>query len=256
VNKRDEIPEALRQEPFSVRGFYRDHKVGILGTIAFHLAILIVFMLVDIKSAREIRELEVILEFPAEEPVMEEQEETREEYLTRMLEQQLRQSNQAVNVSKLEEEISTDKYVEEVMNELDESRSEEWREQQEAIKELLSSGDIVPANPEDEAEPEQEEFRGPTTIQYEFLESPLMRESYRLPVPVYKCKGGGVVRVNIEVDRSGTVVSAEAQVISASLDPDCLAEVALRFAYRSRFLPDNNAPERQSGKITYSFVAQ
>lgn len=256
----DKIIEGFESKPFSLLRFIQDHKVGILGTIAFHLLLLIVFLLVKIQSLQEINELDIVLEYvemPQTAPQTEEEmEETREEYISRLLEQQLRQSNRAVNVTQLEEEISTENYVDEVMKELEDQRSEDWLKQQEELNKILNSEDLVPVEPDPVTEEEDQEFKGPTNINYEFLEAPFDRKSRRLPVPVYKCQGFGVVEVNITVNNSGSVTSAKANVIEATRDPECLAEVAERFALMSSFRGDLGAPANQKAKIIYSFVAQ
>jgi CRISPR/Cas system-associated protein Cas5 (RAMP superfamily) len=256
MQKTDKILEGFESKPFSMAAFIRDHKVGILGTIAFHLIILIILLLVKIQSLKEINDLDIVLEYmEMPEPVSPQEEESREELLSRLLEQQLRQSNQAVNISQLEEEISTENYVDEVMKDLEEQRSEEWLKQQEELTKILDSEDLVPVEPEPENE-EEKEFTGPTNINYEFLETPFDRKSRRLPVPVYKCQGFGVVEVNITVNNAGKVTSAKANVLEATQDPQCLAEVAERFALMSSFRGDLSAPQNHSAKIIYSFVAQ
>lgn len=259
MNRADEIFESISKKPFSLKSFIRDHKVGILGTIAFHLIVLIILLLVKIQSYKKVHELELVLEYieEVEQQETEEQEtETREEFLARMLERQLRQSNQAVNISKLEEELSTEKYVEEVKNELEEQRSEEWLKRQEEIQEVLNREDLVPVKPEPEVEENDKEFTGPTNIKYEFSEAPYARKSFDLPVPVYKCRGFGEVEVEITVNNSGDVTGARANVLNATEDPECLSEVAERFALKSTFRADFTAPSNHRGKIIYRFVAQ
>jgi len=260
MSRSDEIFGEISEKPFSLKNFIRDHKVGILGTIAFHLILLIAFLLIEIHSYQKIHELDIVLDFAEEteeaEPLDEEPDETREEYLTRLVEQQLRQSNQAVNISKLEEELSTENYVEEVMNELEDERSEEWLKQQDELQKILSQDDIVPVKPEPDQNEHEKEFSGPTNISYEFLSPPYDRKSLRLIVPVYKCQGYGIVEVKITVNNSGEVTSAKANVIEATEDPACLAEVAERFALQSTFKADFGAPSSHEGKIVYSFVAQ
>ncbi len=260
MKRSEEIYEGIGGRQFSLKQFISDHKVGILGTVAFHLILFISFLLMDIQSLKkEVSELDLILdfteeqtrEFPEEEP-----QETREEMLSRLLDQQLRQSNRAVNINKLEEEISTEKYVEDLMKELENERSEEWLKQQEELQNILDQEDIVPVEPTPEIKEEEKEYSGPTNITYEFIEAPLQRKSYKLPVPVYKCHGFGVVEVNIEVSNSGDVTSAKANVIEATGDPECLSEVAEKFALRTKFRADFNAPSSHRGKIVYSFVAQ
>lgn len=243
-----------------MKRFINEHKVGILGTVAFHLILLIAFLLTEIQSLKkEASELDIVFEFVEEqkqELQQEEAEETREEMISRLLDQQLRQSNRAVNIKKLEEEISTDKYVEEVMKELESERSEEWLKQQEELQKIIDNEDLVPVEPTPNKEEDSKEFTGPTNITYEFLSAPLNRKSLHLPIPVYKCRGFGIVEVNVEVNQSGEVTSAKTNVIEATEDPDCLAEVAEKFALRTRFRADFNAPSSHRAKIVYSFVAQ
>ncbi len=260
MKRSEEIYEGLGGKSFSLKQFINEHKVGLLGTIAFHLILLIAFLLIDIQSLKkEASELDIVFEFVEEqeqELEAEEAEETREEMISRLLDQQLRQSNRAVNVKKLEEEISTDKYVEEVMNELESERSEEWLKQQEELQKIMNKEDLVPVEPTPEKDEDEKEFTGPTNITYEFLSAPFDRKSFDLPVPVYKCRGFGIVEVSIEVNHSGDVTSAKANVIEATEDPGCLAEVAEKFALRTKFRTDFNAPSNHRGKIVYSFVGQ
>jgi TonB family protein len=86
------------------------------------------------------------------------------------------------------------------------------------------------------------------------LASPTRFSDY-LEIPGYRCEGGGEVVVVIVVNRSGTVVSASVDG-SRSASDDCMHSTALTAARRSRFNIDNNAPERQTGTITYTFIPQ
>ena len=67
-----------------------------------------------IQGFKTVKDLDLVMEF-IEVPVedfLKEEPESREEFLERLIESQLRASNRAVNETKLEEEISTEKYVE------------------------------------------------------------------------------------------------------------------------------------------------
>ena len=159
--------------------------------------------------------------------------------------------------SHVEEEISTESYVDEVMKELDETRSEEWLKEQEDIRKKLNQEDIVPVKKEEEEKEEEDQsFIGPTNISYIFLEEPKGRKSRYMPIPVYKCRGFGLVEVRVSVDQLGNISSAKANVVEASEDPDCLAEVAERYARMSSFSGNNTAPTNQTAVITYRFIAQ
>lgn len=79
-----------------------------------------------------------------------------------------------------------------------------------------------------------------------------VRHSRHLPVPAYRCEGGGEVVVSITVDRAGDVVAA--RVVSGGDEP--MREAALQAARNSRVNIDESAPARQTGTITYVFVPQ
>ncbi len=95
-------------------------------------------------------------------------------------------------------------------------------------------------------------FSGKTNIFYS-LEN---RYHLRLPVPVYKCEGSGVVEVQILVDQKGYVVNAQIPDLGESTNEICLAEAAKTAAMNTRFNSNFEAPLRQQGTITYYFQPQ
>ena len=97
-----------------------------------------------------------------------------------------------------------------------------------------------------------EPFEGPTNIYYE-LE---YRYHRRLPVPVYKCEGAGMIEVKIVVDQSGRVVQVETEKSGQTANDICLAEAARNAALKTLFNADYDAPTRQTGKLIYHFIAQ
>ena len=107
-------------------------------------------------------------------------------------------------------------------------------------------------NPEDiYRDARKETYTGPAVISYS-LDG---RKAMSLPVPAYKCMGGGDVSVSIIVNRKGYVVGTK--IIESVSSPDqCLRDYALRAAGRSRFTASQDAPERQAGEIVYRFLAQ
>lgn len=94
-------------------------------------------------------------------------------------------------------------------------------------------------------------YSGKSNIHY-FLEN---RYHLRLPIPIYLAKGGGEVIVDIQVDRSGKVISAEARSSKNIKDP-MLPEYAKQAAERTVFNSEPKAPIIEKGTITYKFVAQ
>ncbi|MDX9930804.1 MAG: hypothetical protein RBS37_13250, partial [Bacteroidales bacterium] len=95
-------------------------------------------------------------------------------------------------------------------------------------------------------------YQGPTRVYYR-LEN---RYHRTLPIPVYKCEGGGKVTLSIEVDPTGIVLTARVLSAESTTTDQCLLETAVKSAYASRFNRNPNSPSRQQGTLTYHFVAQ
>lgn len=94
-------------------------------------------------------------------------------------------------------------------------------------------------------------YSGKSNIHYN-LEN---RFHIRLPIPVYLAKGGGVITVDIQVDRSGRVIKAESRPANNITD-SMLPVYATQAAERTVFNSESKAPAVQKGTITYQFVAQ
>lgn len=81
------------------------------------------------------------------------------------------------------------------------------------------------------------------------------RKPLDVPVPGYKCKEGGGVKIGIEVDQQGHVVKAE--VIDANQgSSECLRNEALASAKRARFHAKSAAPKKSKGTILFLFIPQ
>lgn len=94
-------------------------------------------------------------------------------------------------------------------------------------------------------------YTGPSVISYELAG----RKASSLPIPAYRCMGGGQVTVTVTVNPSGDVVGAKINDRVSSED-ECLRAYALRAARMSRFSAKSDAPARQEGTIVYEFIAQ
>ena len=94
-------------------------------------------------------------------------------------------------------------------------------------------------------------YSGKSNIHY-FLEN---RFHVRLPIPVFLAKGGGLITIDIQVNRAGEVIKAEARP-SGSINDPMLPIYATQAAERTIFNSDPKAPTIQKGTITYRFVAQ
>jgi hypothetical protein len=94
-------------------------------------------------------------------------------------------------------------------------------------------------------------YSGKSNIHYS-LEN---RFHIRLPIPVYLAEGGGIITVDIQVDRSGKVIQADARKAGNLTDP-MLPIYAVQAAERTVFNSESKAPAVQKGTITYNFVPQ
>jgi len=244
-----------------IKKFFKENLVAILYTLIFHLVILIVFIFVKVDGLKNGRELGVELEFEErtlEEIMAEEVEDVPAEWMEQVMLQRELSSNRAVNLNAendFSENISTDSYVQDLMDQIEQARNEEDKEKLEELQAILATADYVP--PAAEAEDDEAgEFSGPTTITYEFLEEPRSRGKAMLTIPVYRCQGSGVVRVEVMVAPDGSVRTAHIKGSIEGNDKVCFGDASLKAALSSRFRIELNSPAKHRALITYSFVAQ
>lgn len=229
----------------------RNITTGILGTVAFHLFVLVFFLavkLTDLKSEKAKALIEI--EFKQEEFKPEEQRPER-----KLMEQELLdftkniRSNAISNLAseKLNEQISTAKYEQDVMKEMGIQELKPKYEQTEKNNYQSVQSSPPPSKEEVKKDPSY----GVTRISY--LITPKRNHSY-IPRPIYKCEGGGTIIIAIAIDQLGSVL--DAQIKSSSTSEDCIMELALESARNAVFETDYNAPKKATGTITYVFVSQ
>lgn len=79
------------------------------------------------------------------------------------------------------------------------------------------------------------------------------RKFLSTPNPQYTCDEEGTVVVQITVDRSGKVVNAQPGIRGTTNAAKCLLDQAKIAALNTRINPSDDAPDKQVGKIIYSF---
>ena len=243
-----------------VRKFVKQNRVALLYTLIFHLVILIVFIFVRVDSLKNGQEVGIELEFEEktiEQLLAEEELDVPAEWLEEIMRQRELSSNRAVNLNaedQLSQDISTREYVNDLLEQIEEARNQEDREKLEELQAILASADYVP--PSQQEDEESTVYAGPTTITYEFLEEPRSRGKVELTVPVYRCQGSGVVKVEVAVATDGSV--REAQVLEPIVGSDrvCFSDAALAAALSSQFRIELSAQAKHRAIITYSFIAQ
>lgn len=242
-----------------IRHILNENLVGILATLIFHLVLVIIFLIFKIESVRNLMDTIITIDFEETEmpelPVepVQEKDIQFEKYVADYL--QSERSNIPVNIAaRLNEQLSTDRFVDELTEEMSLNRSEEMIRSEERLRELqeMESEDNIIAEADTPENKDPVVFKGKTNIYYS-LEN---RYHLRLPVPVYKCEGFGIVEVQIFVDQKGYVVNAQIPNLGESMNEICLAEAAKIAAMSTKFNSNFDAPLRQQGTITYHFQPQ
>ena len=246
---------------WNIKQLYRENIYGVMGTLIFHILLVAVFWLAELNMNVKIEKEEAILiDFPVPEemkleetpkPEREKQEEKNIASDQSMKSIQQAGSNRAVNDALKNDKFFDDSYK----RDIDQAKKMVADVNKQLSKKIpaIKKYEMPEATTEGQ-DPDSIKnviYSGKSNIHY-FLEN---RFHVRLPIPVYLAKSGGVIKVDIQVDRSGRVIKAEAKSTKASGDP-MLTEYALQAAERSVFNADTKAPTVQKGSITYQFVAQ
>ena len=234
----------------------KEKKAGFYSTIIFHLVVIIICLLTAIQKVVS-EETSFVLDFSKLEELerVEKQEELKAQ-ASKELDDLLsgNASSSAyrnVAVDRSSRALKDDRFknpnqvydeARELQRKLDASRTAAQREQG-ADEDAVSQDNLPDSN--------APQYKGPSVISYS-LDG---RKAVSLPVPAYKCQGGGDVSVQIQVNRKGYVVSA-AVIESVSSSDECLIRSAVAAAKRSRFRASSSAAEKQVGEIVYRFIAQ
>jgi hypothetical protein len=234
--------------------FLNENLNAILGTVIIHLALIMVFLIIKIGQVKESNEQQMLIELVEEvqtlqEVIRQQQEPSGQIEIPSLSMQSIH--NIAVNVGeKLKDEISTEKYEQQVMQELGIStltpdNPNELTENEEFVQ-------VEEKKPDKPKEIKNIIYKSNATIQYDLAKRWHVVDIY---VPTYKCQGGGTVRLYFTVDPTGTVISSSFDE-SQSTNDQCLRTEAQGSLLKARFNAELSAPPRQQGTITYVFFPQ
>ncbi len=79
------------------------------------------------------------------------------------------------------------------------------------------------------------------------------RSATKRPIPEGCGNEEGTVVITVQVDRDGNTIRAQ-QGRGTTASDNCLIEAAKKAALETKWSPDPNAPRTQQGKITYKFI--
>ena len=237
-----------------------EDKAGLYITVIVHLTVIIVLLLLQIGAILQ-RENTFVLDFSRQEEIertaeIERQRQEEEQFgdeIGRRIENMISGNsgvqfrNIATDLGQLRDDRGTD------AAKLYEDAQRLAQELRDGIVPDEPDHDYVAVGKQPAAEPKKEvrEYSGPSVVSY-LLEG---RKASKLPIPAYRCYGGGMVTVIISVDNAGNVVMAKVQD-EVSAEDRCLREFAVRAARLSKFSADPKAPARQAGNIVYQFISQ
>lgn len=233
-------------------------RAGLYLTIIFHLILVIILLIVSIST---VRKGEISFVTDSEGKIArdrQEEEERLQEEIKAIAKAQLEDqiagrpvtTYRAVAVNRSTSQLKDDRNTD--ADKLYKDAEDLQKRIKDAAKIPTDGVDDVPSAAKYEEEKEEKPaYKGPSVL-YWILEG---RRAFSLPIPVYKCRGGGDVTVQIYVGRNGYVQKA-AVVQDASVPDECIRNAALNAAKRSRFSKSDTADEPQIGQITYRFIAQ
>lgn len=244
-----------------LRRFFTNNVNSILGAISLHLMVVIAFLGFKLGEMNEVKKEQILIEFN-EEVVLQEEDKKPPELSGEAIGEPLQLDQRTLHsiasnvASKLESEISTSSYEQQVLNELgiatlkspggDIEKQAQQKQDENAIDDKQQNSEK-----QDETEVPNIIRKDNTTVSY-FLEGRWHKYIY---IPTYKCQGGGTVTMDIIINQEGRVVTATISDNKSTADP-CLREEAFRSATSARFNSDPKASSKQLGTMTYVFVPQ
>lgn len=246
-----------------IKELYRKNIYGIMGTLIFHILLVTGFGVAELSLKVKIeKEDAILLDFtmPEDDKKIKETKKLDQQKIIIASDQSIKNiasvSNQAVNDATKSDAKNRDKFFDDNYNrDIEEAKkivadvNKQLSKKIPAIKKYE-----MPEVTTDGQNPDSIKnviYSGKSNIHY-MLEN---RYHLRLPIPVYLAKSGGEVKVDIQVDRSGRVIKAQARPMKNTNDT-MLTEYATQAAERTLFNADAKAPLNQKGSITYRFVAQ
>lgn len=239
-----------------------NHRIGLIAMVAAYIIGIIVVATTRINV--ELQPEEYIIEFVEEEHTEEELEQLRRkrDALQEEINQRLARAQRVQNLqsndaseSSASADMRYDSETEQMMDKIASDMATNRGDYESGMRQIEGMGKgsgSGSGSGGDKGTGEKGKFSGAVTVNYSFTDP--VRHHRDLYVPAYRAKGGGVVVVDVWLDRNGTVTNAR---IASSTNPE-LNNQALAAAKHSRtlFRIDNTAPQSHRGTITYTFVAQ
>jgi len=241
----------------NIKELYRKNVYGVMGTLIFHMLLVTGFLIQELNSnVKPEQEETILMDFvlPREKTTIPEPEETQGDKTNSDQTNKYNQnegSNRGVNDAMKKDKFFDASYnhdIEEAQQLVDNVNKQLSKKAPPTKKFAMPEATTEGQNPDSI---KNTIYSGKSNIHY-FLEN---RFHVRLPIPVFLAKSGGLITVDIQVNRAGEVIKAEAKP-SVNISDPMLPEYATQAAEGTVFNSDPKAPAVQRGTITYRFVAQ
>ena len=240
-----------------IKEIYRRNVYGVMLTLIFHILIVSGFLVAELRmQVKPQKEEAVLVDFTApKEEKIQEPEKLKPELHSGQTSQSNGSSNRAVNDAPTTLK-KTDKFFDDsYRRDIEEAQKVAADVNKQLAKKIPSAEKfkmpVATTEGQNSDSIKNVIYSGKSNIHY-YLPN---RYHVRLPIPVYLAKGGGEITVDIQVDREGNVIKAEARATENLKDP-MLPVYATQAAEETVFNSDSKAPALQRGTITYHFVAQ
>jgi len=251
-----------------LKDYLKRNRYGLMGTLAFHMVLIILLLLFKLNSPLRFVETEILLAIPDDivEQIEAENKRVEEEIVEKQKEKVSNSVDELLKSIAVNQDLKTenrnertaqdlDKMIDDIKQELDGYESNEYGPSQKDLESFKR--DSVQLAKERKAQLKLDslknmEYSGPSSVFYSLKG----RHKLILPIPVFKCENSGRVRVEIIVNRNGKVIKAKVIQKESDTSDENLHEAALYAAYRSRFNADNKSPGKQVGSITFNFIKQ
>jgi hypothetical protein len=244
-----------------------EKKYGIIGTVLFHMLALTVILFIKVGNVHNKQENIVYIDLKVFDEIQK-LEVAKTDPDNRLKSPPREARNIAVNQA--EDRIEKyDDYKNYQVPDNQISKRQATREAQnrvaQDVKDIIKENHLDPDDkelPRTEAKPidfyqakkieEEQVYKGPTNIYYKLDD----RKVAYLPIPVYKCKGGATVQVDIRVGQRGKVEISSINNSGTDTKDPCFLDAAKDAAQHTRFNFSTSATLLQQGYIIYHFVAQ
>ncbi len=238
------------------------NKYGIFGTVLFHMLLLVIILFIKVNNVQKKQDELIYVDLKVLEQIK------KIETVKQQAESRQRPSGrQARNIAVNQAEDKVEKYDDYKTPQASKrsiDREVQGRVNQ-AVKDIIKDNNLNPGDkelPKVESKPidfyqpkkieEEQVYKGPTNIYFKLDD----RKVAYLPIPVYKCKGGATVQVDVRVGQRGKVELTTINKAGTDTSDPCFLDAAKDAAQRTRFNFSTTASQLQQGYIIYHFVAQ